>query len=172
MPTNYTRVPAVYGGDDALTTTYSGPQFPLGMYREEDGKGYRFVRFDNGSGNVAAVAGNLCYLLTPASWVVTSDESDATGMPFGVFGSVVTDSYYCWVQTHGAVTLNTDGADDIVKGDALIAKAADGTVTRPTIAGANPTAAESRQYLHVVGFATADDNDGANTVAAFLRLEH
>lgn len=173
MPTYYTNSVLAFGDDDAVTDTYTYQAFPMGLYREEDGKGYRFVKFDNGTGNVAAAANNLCYLLTPASWIVTSDESDATGVAFGAFVSVIADGSYGWVQTKGPATVATDGTDDIAKGDAVIAKsgAADGVVTRPTIAGANPTAAEARAFLRVIGVATADDSDVANTVAVYLRLE-
>ena len=50
-----------------LTETYSelGSNTPgLGdIYAGDDGKRYRFVLFDNGAGNVAAVAGNFAYVL-------------------------------------------------------------------------------------------------------------
>lgn len=169
MP-NYTGSTLVFGADDTLTTTYSYAKFPVYMKREEGGKVYRFVQFDNGSA-VAAVVNNLCYLVTPASGVVTSDESGATGLPFGIFLSVMTDQYYGWVQTKGACTLKTDGTNDIAKGDRLVAKAADGTVTRPTVTTVDPTQAQLLQMLHIVGTATADDDDGAGTVAAYLQLE-
>lgn len=162
---------------DAVTDVFASTdqRYTLGQLREENGKKYRFCKFDNGTGNVAAVANKLCYWLPSSTndFIVTSDESDSKS-PAGVFNSAPADLGFCWVETWGRVTaLATDGTDDIVKGDRLIALTggADGVVTRPTVAGANPTAAEARALLRSVGTALADDVDAANTVDAFIDLE-
>ena len=99
-----------------------------------DGKVYKFVLFNNGAGNVAAVAGNVCYYYAPsgasagATTTVTSDLSDSAGLGAGVFQSAPADGEYCWIQTKGAATLTTAltaGAD----GNALTAVGAtDGTL--------------------------------------------
>ncbi len=92
----------------------------------QDGKQYKLVLFNNGVGNVAAVAGNFCYsyAVSGASAgqinVVTMDVTDSGGIGMGVFQSVPADGEYCWIQITGSATLTTAltaGAD----GDALTA---------------------------------------------------
>lgn len=100
-----------------LTATYSalGENTPgLGdIYSTEDGKRYRFVLFDNGAGNVAAVAGNFAYVLAVGgasagqTTTVTSDLSDSAEVGAGVFQSAPADGEYCWVQIAGFATLTT-----------------------------------------------------------------
>jgi len=100
-----------------LTATYAalGENTPsLGdIFDGEDGKRYRFVLFDNGAGNVAAVAGNFAYVLAVSgasagqTTTVTSDLSDSAGVGAGVFQSVPADGEYCWVQIAGYATLTT-----------------------------------------------------------------
>ena len=121
-----------------LTETYSelGSNTPgLGdIYAGDDGKRYRFVLFDNGAGNVAAVAGNFAYVLAVSgasagqTTTVTSDLSDSAGVGAGMFMSVPSDGQYCWVQIAGYATLTTAltaGAD----GNALTpVGATDGTL--------------------------------------------
>ena len=98
------------------------------------GKVYKFVLFNNGAGNVAAVAGNVAYIYAPsgasagATTTVTSDLSDSAGIGAGVFQSAPADGEYCWVQIKGVAPLTTAltaGAD----GNALTAVGAtDGTL--------------------------------------------
>lgn len=121
-----------------LTETYAalGHNTPgLGdIYAADDGKRYRFVLFDNGVGNVAAVAGNFAYVLAVSgasagqTTTVTMDLSDSAGVGAGVFQSVPADGEYCWVQIAGYATLTTAltaGAD----GNALTAVGStDGTL--------------------------------------------
>jgi hypothetical protein len=100
-----------------LTETYAalGHNTPgLGdIYAADDGKRYRFVLFDNGAGNVAAVAGNFAYVLAVSgasagqTTTVTMDLSDSAGVGAGVFQSVPADGEYCWVQIAGYATLTT-----------------------------------------------------------------
>lgn len=100
-----------------LTATYTalGENTPgLGdIYSTEDGKRYRFVLFDNGAGNVAAVAGNFAYVLAVSgasagqTTTVTMDLSDSAGVGAGVFQSVPADGEYYWVQIAGYATLTT-----------------------------------------------------------------
>lgn len=98
------------------------------------GKVYKFVLFNNGAGDVAAVAGNVAYYYAPsgasagATTTVTSDLSDSAGLGAGVFQSAPADGEYCWLQIKGPATLTTAltaGAD----GNALTAVGAtDGTL--------------------------------------------
>ena len=122
-----------------LTATYSaealqnsGDGFGVGdVYTADTGKVYKFVRFDNGTDNVAAVAGNVCYYLAATGAetnTVTSDLSSSDNIGAGMFMSVPADGSYCWIQTKGAATLTTAltaGAN----GNALTAAGAtDGTL--------------------------------------------
>jgi len=121
-----------------LTRTYTSAQLAEGNspgvgdhYEDKDGKVYKFVLFNNGVGNVAAVAGNFAYyyLATGHSTsTVTSDLSDSVNIGAGVFQAAVADGSYGWIQIAGTATLTTAltaGAD----GNALTAVGAtDGTV--------------------------------------------
>ena len=171
MPTNYTGANLVFGADDTLTTTYSYAKFPVWMVREEDGKRYRFVLFDNGTA-VASANGAVAYLKTHSTGTVTSDYSDPTpvGVPMGVFLGVVTDGYYCWIQTYGPHSaVVTDTGDDITAGDVLVVSATDGAVTRADFTDTAATTVQLRFAMHTVGFATAADS--ASAVAAFLTID-
>lgn len=106
-----------------LTDTYTAAQLvgaeagrvpKLGnVYEAADGKRYKFVLFNNGAGNVAAVAGNFAYVLAVSGasageiTTVTMDLSDSAGVGAGVFQSVPADGEYCWIQTWGPATLTT-----------------------------------------------------------------
>jgi len=125
-----------------LTDTYSvlggntpGAGFALGdIYRDGDGKAYKFVQYNSGAGSVAAVAGNFAYYLAPSgasagsTTVVTSDLSDSAGVGAGVLLSAPATTEYCWIQISGVATLTTAltaGAD----GNALTpVGATDGTL--------------------------------------------
>ena len=93
------------------TRSTSGKGFGLGdVYAGPNGRFYKFVLFDNGSGDVAAVAGNFCYYLAETgaeTWTVTSDLSDSSYIGAGVFQSAPADGEYCWIQTQGPATLTT-----------------------------------------------------------------
>lgn len=98
------------------------------------GKVYKFVQYNGGVGNVAAVAGNACYYLAPSGVsagainVVTSDLSDSAGLGAGILQAVIPSGSYGWVQIKGFATITTAltaGAD----GNALTAVGAtDGTL--------------------------------------------
>lgn len=110
-----------------LTANDATPQYQLGAIGQtSDGKRYKYVKFDNGVGNVAAVAGNVAYYLAVSGasagelTTVTMDVTDSGGIGAGVFQAVLTDAYYGWIQTWGSATLTTAltaGAD----GNALTA---------------------------------------------------
>lgn len=89
----------------------------------DDGREFKYVQFDSSS--VAAVAG------APAVWalttsddvfLVTADVSDGTLVPAGAFLSVLTDTYFGWIQTKGFMkdAPVTDGSNgEISAGDPL-----------------------------------------------------
>jgi hypothetical protein len=123
------KVDETFSSSTLLT---SGKGFGVGdLYFAHDGKVYKFVLFNNGSGNVAAVAGNVCYYLAETgaeTFTVTSDLSDSSYVGAGVFQSVPADGEYCWIQVKGPATITpalAAGAD----GNALTAVGAtDGTL--------------------------------------------
>lgn len=97
-----------------LTANDSSPKFTLGTrYEAPGGKVYAYYKFDNGAGNVAAVAGNFAYVLAVSgasageTTTVTSDLSDSAGVGAGVFQAALTDGYYGWFQVGGYATLTT-----------------------------------------------------------------
>ena len=119
----------------SATLLSSGVGFKAGSaYFGTDGKIYKFVQYDTGTGSIAAVAGNVCYYYAPggtsagATTVVTSDLSDSSEIGAGVLLSAPADGEYCWIQIKGAATITpalTAGAD----GDPLTATGAtDGTL--------------------------------------------
>lgn len=100
--------------DETFTSTTlqtSGRGFGLGdVYAGPNGRFYKFVLFNNGTGNVAAATGDFCYYLAETgaeTWTVTSDLSDSSYIGAGVFCSAPADGEYCWIQTQGPATLNT-----------------------------------------------------------------
>lgn len=119
-----------------LTANDADPKFQLGtVYRASNGKKYKYLQFNNGAGNVAAVAGNVGYYYAVSgasageSTIATMDLTDTAGVTAGVFQAVLTDQYYGWFQITGVATLTTAltaGAD----GNALTAvgAGADGTL--------------------------------------------
>lgn len=164
MPKVNTNVPALW--KDLVTdvrTSSEGPLYVLGQYREEDGKGYRYFQFDNGTANLTLAANQPLAQVDSDAWILTTDISDsAPNLVAGVAVSVVADGGYGWCQTYGNGTVATDGDDDVAKGDAIIYGA--DAVTEMVAAGTAPT-------NKVIGWATAADVDAANTVALFIDLE-
>lgn len=158
---------------DAVTDTYTstqGAKWTLGSYREENGKGYRFVKYNAGTAALAAVAGYICYTYSTPSepFSVTRDLSDAAGDTNGVMGvllSVIPDAGFGWIQTRGYHSaVETDAGDDFAEGDAAISHASeDGEVDR--------TAEGTAPVSKVVGWAYAADVDADDTVALFLVLD-
>jgi hypothetical protein len=112
------------------------PRFPVGIIAEdpETGFRYRYMKFDNGVGNVAAVSGNFAYVLAVSgasagqSTTVTMDLTDCAGVGAGVFQSVPADGDYCWLQISGIATLTT-----------ALTAGADGNALTPVGAGADGT---------------------------------
>lgn len=121
----------------------------LGQVFEKNGRVYRMVKFDNGTGNVAAAAGGVAHWKTRADWVVTSDQTDAEASLNSVAGGflmAVTDGYYCFVQIGGEqdVTVDTTAA----AGTALIASTTDLTLVATT------TNTKGNQLIYAISYGT------------------
>lgn len=161
MANRQTASAIIFG--DLVSDTGSSQEYPLGTKREEEGKVYRYVK--RSDPDVAPIANQLAYH-TDGAWSVCMDVSQVDrNLVMGVFQSVIADGEYGWVLTKGRVSaLVTNGDDDIAKGDAIIASAAgDGTC--------DSTAQDSAPTNKVVGWALADDDNGANTVDVFVDME-
>ena len=105
---------------------------PLGTLYRYKGNLFRYVKFDNGQGNVAAVQYGVVHWMTAkldpsvGLFTVTSDYTDAlagVNSVAGVTGCVVTDGYYTWIQVGGAATVYVAALTAI--GDILIGSATD-----------------------------------------------
>lgn len=116
---------------DYSTTDKEG----IGAIRFEGAKIYKYVKYNSGSGPVAAVAGNVAYYhgddaYSETACEVTSDLTDAAAAPIcaGMLMSAIPTGSYGWVQIKGVATLTTAltaGAD----GNALTAVGStDGTL--------------------------------------------
>lgn len=113
----------------------------LGTIVEYKGNKWMYVKFDNGTGNVAAVAHGVAYWksLDPLTetFTVTSDETDShaglNGVA-GIFGCAITDGYYGWIQISGVATCLV--AASTVAGDRMIGYATDLTFNRIATGGA------------------------------------
>jgi hypothetical protein len=140
---HYTNDPLVYntasgGNADSLTAAYTLQAFPLYMYREENGAGYKFVKFDASS--VAITAGMIVYWKgTTMDGIVTAKVSDSTkNQVAGVTNVARADTTYGWIQVTGIATnVVSDGGNDGVRGDQLVALG-NGTADTMT-AGTAPT---------------------------------
>lgn len=105
----------------------------IGAIRFEGAKIYKYVKYNSGTGTIAAVAGNVAYYHGDDSYTatvaeVTSDLSDSANTGAGVLMSAIPNGSYGWIQIKGIATLTTAltaGAD----GNALTAVGAtDGTL--------------------------------------------
>lgn len=145
-----------------VTDTYSDERYDLGTYREESGKGYRFVKYDNGTGNLTLAENDVLYYVNSSDHTVTKDVTDTDiNHVAGVAVGAISDGEYGWMQTYGHDTVATDDGDDITDGDAIIGSG-DGTC--------NSVAQDNAPTNKVLGWATAADDDSADTVAVFLVL--
>lgn len=170
--------------DDLVTDVNTKQLYPLGTRREEDGNIYRYVRFDNGAGNVAAAAGAVCYRgITSVTtsghfWRVTSDVSDVdAAFAAGIFVSVIADAGYGWIQTKGyyaTVKKQTGSGNGWVKGDVLLAlpsSTADGKAGRWITTATITTAPVRRLVERQIGYARVAVSSTTASGKAFIDLE-
>jgi hypothetical protein len=171
---------------DLVTDVSASQLYVLGTRRDEDGQIYRYVKFDNGAGNVAAAAGALCYrgiasVTNSASlqmWTVTSDVSDVdSAFAAGVFVSVIADAGFGWILTRGnyaTVKKQTGSGNAWVKGDCILAlpsSTADGKAGRWITTATITTAPVRRLVERQVGFARAAVSTTTASGKAFIELD-
>ena len=117
-----------YGGIN--NTNDATAKNPLGTLYRYKGLLYRYVKFDNGSDNVAALAAGVVHwkTLSPGTGVftVTSDYSSGLGninTVAGIIKCVVTDGYYTWIQVGGVASAKANAS--AVAGDIAIGGSSD-----------------------------------------------
>ena len=121
----------------ALTETSTIDLEGVGAIRREGNKTYKWIKYNNGAGDVASVVGDVGYYYGVSGDAVTGgyENSEVTMdltdgyIGAGVFQSIIADGSFGWIQVRGAATTTTApkaGAD----GDALtmIGATTDGTL--------------------------------------------
>ena len=119
-------------GIDPALVANTVPQVTPGTHGiDDDGKIYKYLKFDEGTAAVDGVVGEVTYYYLASGYdahICTSDVSDSVNVGAGVIQVVVSDGEYAWFQIKGPATLTialTAGAD----GNALTAVGAgDGTL--------------------------------------------
>lgn len=152
----------------ALTDTSTTAEEELGIIRWEfnssnnEWEAYKYVQLDSSAANAAANGTVLTYK-NGYGYVVTDDIS-ASKQNFvaGVAIGSIDKGSYGWMKVYGYHSaVKTNGDDDISKGDTLIVDASTDGTCDSVAAGTAPT-------HKILGVATADDNDTADTVAAMV----
>lgn len=183
------RIATAIAYGDLVTSTGSATQlYPRGTARTEETsvnvgmETYRYVYFDNGTGNVAAAAGAVAYRGVTAArpWEVTSDVSDVdSAFAAGAFQSILVDTQYGWIKTKGYqsnVKKLTGAGNAWLKGDYLFAlgsTTSDGRAGRiKLVATTKVSGAEIRAILErSVGHAAAAVSSTTATGGVYLDLE-
>lgn len=127
-----------------LNGTATDPaHLPGSIYRAANGKLYKYVKYDDGTGNLDLAAGDVVHYIDDTGYganTVGADVTDLTGdgIPAGVAPVAVTvDGSYFWIQIRGAATLSTaiESSNDATPvaagdGDPLVLGDADKTLRR------------------------------------------
>ena len=136
------------------------------QYFDANGAMFFYAQFDNGSGNVTAVAGQpIGWLGSMPGGKVTNDFSDShVNQVTGIMQRVMTDQYYGWFQARGkgvkgltlAAGTSTDGQKLVWSGDGTVSAMTDPgneeAVFATTTAASTLTAiAAGNYFLHVLG---------------------
>lgn len=130
-----TGVKQIY--ETGIADTSSSDKEGVGTLRYEGNKVYKWVKYNQGAGSIAAVAGNVVYYYGVSGdavtggyedSVVTMDRTDGY-LGAGVLQAIIADGEFGWIQIKGPATLTTAltaGAD----GNALthVGAGADGTL--------------------------------------------
>jgi len=114
----------------------------LGTIVRFDGNLYRYCLHDEGSGAVAVTVGGVAHFLAldpeTGIYTVTGDQTDSIGganAVAGIYGNVVTDGNFCYLQVGGVALVNT--AASTAAGDKVVGGTTDLTFNR-SVAGAAP----------------------------------
>jgi hypothetical protein len=169
--TTYSLGPgASFANTYADLESYGNGQYPrtgeLGAVVEYQSKVYRLVKFSSGTGAVASTVGGAAHWKTRASFLVTSDQTDAEASLNSVAGAFltagITTLYYCWVQIGGLQAVVVDTTQ--TAGAALIATTTDLTL----VAGTTNT--KGNQLVYAIAYGTAPSTTSANVYWVFGNL--
>lgn len=131
MPVNDTSMKKIWA--TKLTEFSTTDKEGIGATRFEGSKEYKYVKYNQGVGTIAAVAGNMTAYKSDVAYTSTlvevgSDVSDCLRIPAGMLMSAIPHGSFGWIQTKGIATLTTalvSGAD----GDELaMSTTTDGTL--------------------------------------------
>ena len=104
------------------TWTNAADGDPLGDIRWQGGKCYKCIKFDNGAGNIASVAGVMAEYKGAtghADNLVTLDSSDGKKLAAGIFQAVIADLDRGWVQIKGNAAMTVAIIGSTSNGDPL-----------------------------------------------------
>src|SRR3990172_1288440 len=136
----------------AVTDVSSTDLEGLGTIRFEGNKVYKWVKLQNTTATVAAVAGDVCSYGVDAGYtnnLVVTDVSDAAsatvpvcaGMILATVAGVLLTAYYLWIQIKGPAVVNQTIGGTPVDGDMLTASTTDKTLAKLVYVTANPAVA-------------------------------
>lgn len=147
------------------TANHTEPQHGVGEIVRDGDRSFKYVKFDNGTDDVAAAAGRLCYWKSFGSGTVTSDVSSAASSVnsgAGFFINILTDGNFGWIQTWGKSVTNARlaglawGAGDSVvassQPDGTVGRVAQGTAPTHQVLGILATrlsATEGAVYITI-----------------------
>jgi len=116
-----------------LTDTNTSDIEGIGVLRFEGSRIFKWVKYEAGTGSVAAVAGNCVVYHGDDSVVldteadVTSDYTDGAGVVAGVLQAVIADESFGWIQIKGVAILGL-ALDSGADGNELIVGTTDGAL--------------------------------------------
>jgi hypothetical protein len=118
-----------------LTGANSGKVPKVGdLYESFDNKTYRFVKYNQGAGAIAALSNNVVGFYAPGGVStgvfneVTSDVSDTAGNGAGVLAGAPAHGEYGWIQVKGPATLRTALVSGASGQSLVLSSTTDGTL--------------------------------------------
>lgn len=132
MPNNDTSIKKIWS--TRLTDFNTVDKEGIGARRIEGAKEYKWVKYNQGVGVIAAVAGNMCVYKGIATFSdsqaeVTSDVSDGILISAGKLMSAIPNGSFGWIQTKGFSGILTTALVSGANGQALMASVTtDGTL--------------------------------------------
>lgn len=126
----------------------------LGDIRFANGKIYKYIQYEAGTGSVAGTAGAVVVyngVTGHEDNKVTKDYSDGSVVA-GVLVAAMTDGQYGWMQIKGFCTLGIAFTSAPVDGQPIKKGTADGAATESTISG------NAEDYVQNIGIAIDQAN--------------
>ena len=105
----------------------------IGVIRFDGARVFKWVKYNSGTGPVAAVAGNTVVyhgddaVVLDVACEVTMDYTDGDDLVAGVLMAIIANGEFGWIQIKGIAVLTT-ALDSGADGDPLIVGTTDGTL--------------------------------------------